>query len=71
MGLELLHKEEFIQLSEIDQITYINNIVFDVNRRDAIIVHEDKCYNADNNEEINNIIEYAKNLQNYGCKLFA
>ena len=33
--------------------------------------HRLKIYDADDNEEIINLVEYAENLHDYGYKLFA
>lgn len=69
--LILLYKEEFLELSEINQVAYINDVTFDRNKHKAIIINDNHYYDADNNEKINNIVEYAENLNKNGCKLFA
>ena len=67
----LLEKETFVELDRENQAIYINLVSFYRNGRGAIIINDNHYYDADDNIEIINLVEYAENLQDYGYKLFA
>lgn len=67
----LLEKETFVELDRENQAIYINLVSFYRNGRRAIIIKDNHYYDADDNEEIINLVEYAENLHDYGWKLFA
>lgn len=68
---ELLEKETFVELERENQANYINLVSFYRNGRKAIIINDNHYYDADDNEEIINLVEYAENLHDYGYKLFS
>ena len=45
--------------------------IIKANGREAIIINDNHYYDADDNEEITDLVEYAENLHDYGYKLFA
>ena len=67
----LLEKETFVELDRENQAIYINLVSFYRNGRGAIIIKDNHYYDADDNLEIINLVEYAENLHDYGYKLFA
>lgn len=67
---ELLEKETFVELERENQATYINLVALQRNGRKAIIINDNHYYDADDNEEITDFVEYAENLHDYGFKLF-
>lgn len=66
----LLEKETFVELDKENQAIYINLVSFYRNGRGAIIINDNHYYDADDNEEITDLVEYAENLHDYGYKLF-
>ena len=67
----LLEKETFVELDRENQAIYINLVSFYRNGRGAIIINDNHYYDADDNDEITDLVEYAENLHDYGYKLFA
>jgi len=67
----LLEKELFLKLTNKEKAEYINLIAIHRNGREAIIINDNHYYDADDNEEITDLVEYAENLQDYGYKLFS
>ena len=67
----LLEKETFVELDRENQAIYINLVSFYRNGRGAIIINDNHYYDADDNVEIINLVEYAENLHDFGYKLFA
>ena len=67
----LLEKELFLKLTNKEKAEYINLIAIHRNGREAIIINDNHYYDADDNEEITDLVEYAKNLHDYGYKLFS
>ena len=66
----LLKKETFVELDRKNQAIYINLVSLYRNGHRAIIINDNHYYDADDNEEIINLVEYAENLHDY-YKLFA
>ena len=66
----LLEKEHFLDLSDREKVEYINFVALYRNSCKAVIIDDNHYYDADDNEEITNLVEYAENLHDYGYKLF-
>ena len=66
----LLDKELFLKFTNREKVEYINLIANHRNGREAIIINDNHYYDADDNEEITDLVEYAENLHDYGYKLF-
>lgn len=67
---KLLEKDRFLELSDSEKVEYINIVSRYRNGRDAIIISRDGYYDADDNERIGDLTEYAENLHDYGWELF-
>lgn len=67
---KLLNKELFLKLLNREKAEYINLIAIHRNGRKAIIINDNHYYDADDNEEITDLVEYAENLHDYGFQLF-
>lgn len=67
---KLLKKDRFLELSNREKVEYINIVSRYRNGRDAIIISRDGYYDADDNERIGDLTEYAENLHDYGWELF-
>jgi hypothetical protein len=67
---DLLEKDRFLELSNREKVEYINIVSRYRNGRDAIIISRDGYYDADDNERIDDLTEYAENLHDYGWELF-
>ena len=68
---KLLDKELFLKFTNREKAEYINLIANHRNGREAITINDNHYYDADDNEEITDLVEYAENLHDYGYKLFA
>ena len=68
---KLLDKELFLKFTNREKAEYINLIAIHRNGREAIIINDNHYYDADDNEEIINLVEYAENLHEYDYRLFA
>lgn len=67
----LLDKELFLKLLNKEKAEYINLVSLHRNGREAITINQGAYYDADDNEEITDLVEYAENLHDYGYQLFS
>ena len=67
----LLEKELFLKLTNKEKAEYINLVSIHRNGREAVTINKGAYYDADDNEEIADLVEYAENLHDYGYKLFS
>lgn len=57
----LLDKELFLKFTNREKVEYINLVSMHRTGRQAIIINDNHYYDADNNEEITDLVEYADN----------